>query len=188
MNKKQKTTAKLTAGGIGLVVLSALLIVGGIRLFSHDKKGDKVLEKLLHIEFNADFFKDCKETSETRSEQPYQVLTYTVPKTDYVVEISNYNPTETPFDFETSLTFNNGPTVPQIRITNMDAMLIEFAGENAKKEVVETNRLLDVEESTLADGTKKTKSIYNHLAGDDLDEITKLQSFTIYGNKTETKK
>lgn len=186
MNKKQKTTAKLTAGGIGLVVLSALLTVGGIRLFSHEK-GDKVLEKLLHIEFNADFFKNCKETSETRT-QNYQVLTYEVPKTDYVIEISNYNPTETPFDFETSLTFNGGPALAQIRITNMDAMIIEFAGENAKKEVVETNRLLDVEESTLADGTKKTKSIYNHLAGDDLDGITKLQSFTIYGNKTETKK
>ncbi len=188
MNKKQKTTAKLTAGGIGLVVLSALLTVGGIRLFSHDKKGDKVLDEVLHIEFNADFFENCKESSETLNGQPYQLLTYTVPKTDYVIEISNCNPTETPFDFETSLKFNGGPQYATLRIANLDAKLIEFSGENAKKEVVEEMRVMKVESTTLADGTKKLKSIYSYDASNTLTEITKLQSFTIYGNEIEEKK
>lgn len=183
MNKKQKTTVKLTAGGIALVVLSAALTVGGIRLFSHEK-GDKVLEKLLHIEFNDDFFKNCKETTVQNDDEGgvMQVLTYTIPKTDYEIQISNDNTGE--FDFKKSLNFNvNQACTATITISNIDAIIIEFSGENTKKEIVEENRSMIVEETKLADGTQKYKSTYSASPKNSLVEIVKLQSFTIYGNE-----
>lgn len=180
MNKKQKKTLNLTLGGVGLVIAASLLTIGGFRLFKQTAdKDDVVLKKQLHIELNEKFFKDVKETTEAGTGGNYQLLTYTVPKKDYEIKISNYVGTdETPFDFKTALKFNSGPTCGSITITNLEGFIIEFSGKNAKYETVKESHQLVYEEGS---NETASKSIFENTGSSAITTITKIESFTIYG-------
>lgn len=77
--KKTKNSKKTKSilGGIGLVAISALVTLGGVRLFS---RNDKNFKKLISVKLDADFFKNAKEGTESISDVTYQTFTKEIKK------------------------------------------------------------------------------------------------------------
>lgn len=172
-NKKTKSIL----GGIGLVAISALVTLGGVRLFS---RNDKNFKQLLTVNLDADFFKAAKEGTETISELTYQTFTKEIKKnskTTYEFKLVVYSGESK--DFADELSLDATATSAYVQVTNLNASLCEVYGlddTNEKK----ANETVD---RYLVDYTEATKTVdeYSRITLNPAGNVVELQSISFYG-------
>ncbi len=187
MKKKNETKLKTLGAGLAIAIATTGIVLGCVRLFGVPQKligkHEMLLKELCHVELDADFFKNAKETTEQVSGADAQIFTYSIPKTDYDVIISNYaGTTDAPFDFEKSLCFNNGASKGSIKITNLKGVIIEFEGLDKNNEKVKESRNLMFTDAKPQSGINLPQSYYEYDTSNPFVDLLQITAISIYGD------
>ncbi len=170
MAKKMKKNNKRVLKGIGLVVATGALTLGGVHLFNN-LTGKMSYKKLLEVEINKDFFNSAEETISEVSSVNYSILTYEVKNTDYKLEICDA--VVDLISFKDTQTFHEGSDY--FKVYNLEGSLIKFKGLNAKEEEIEKVCVLTYVE--------ETKNSYSHveITASEFNDFDTINSIVIYG-------
>lgn len=173
MKKRKNKKAKSILGGIGLVLATALVTLGGIRLFS---RNDKNLKQLIKVNLDEDFFKEAKEGTESISELTYQTFTKEIKKnskTTYEFKLVVYSGASK--DFAKELKLDASATGAYVQVTNLKATLCEINGLDSKENEIIDTYLVDYTEET------KTEKAYSKVTLNPTGNISEYQSISFYG-------